>query len=58
MPTTYDEALHKVTLNLFADDVIAMERIHGRGWSGVIRDMVREHVKEREHRRQQQGGQM
>lgn len=45
------EPLRKVTLNLFEKDCDAMERIHGRGWSEVVRALVRAYLIRRESNR-------
>lgn len=45
MPKLPDEPLHKTNINLYASDVEDMKRIHGYGWSEVIRNMVRDHIK-------------
>lgn len=44
MPPRATEQLRKVTLNLFEADCADMERIHGHGWSEVVRALVRGHL--------------
>ncbi len=41
-----EQPLRKVTLNLNELDCRAMEAIFGRGWTGVVRDWVNQHVRE------------
>lgn len=41
MPNAAEEALQKVTLNLFRKDVEGMERRYGRGWTEQVRLLVR-----------------
>lgn len=48
MPPPLDEPLRKVTMNFFAADVLWLERRYGRGWTEVIRDLVRKHRKEKD----------
>lgn len=47
MPAPFDEPLHRTTVMLFANDAAEMEAIYGRGWTEVIRNLVREHVKDK-----------
>ena len=42
-----DEALRKVTLNLYVRDIADMERLYGRGWTEVVRNLVRARLKEK-----------
>lgn len=44
---TSGEGMRKVTLNLFSEDVIAMEKRYGYGWSQIVRELVRKHLKEK-----------
>lgn len=53
MPAPSDELLYKTSINLYFEDVLDMERLHGRGWTEIIRNLVREHVKQM---KQQRGG--
>lgn len=46
MPEPLDESLWRTSLNLFYSDVVELERRHGRGWTGVVRDLVRAHIKD------------
>ncbi len=46
MPPPSDIPLQKVTLNLFRDDVTALTKIYGNGWTGEIRLLVANHVLE------------
>lgn len=50
MPPHKGEPLRKVTLNLYDSDVEDLGVLHGHGWSEIVRNLVREHVKK--HRRQ------
>lgn len=43
LPT--DEPLTKVTLNLFTKDLAELKRREGYGWTGVVRSLVRRHLK-------------
>ena len=36
--------IRKVTLNLYIEDVIDLERLYGRGWTEVVRNLVRKHI--------------
>lgn len=47
MPILLDEPIYKATVALFYHDAVEMERIYGRGWTGIVRDLVRAHLKER-----------
>lgn len=42
-----EEPYRKSTVNFFASDIEAMERLYGRGWTEVVRNLVRYHVKEK-----------
>ena len=44
MPARSDDPLRRVTLNLYEVDCIMMERIHGQGWTTIIRGLVKDHV--------------
>jgi hypothetical protein len=46
MPNPLDEPLWRTSLNLFHSDVVELERRHGRGWSEVVRNLVRAHIKD------------
>ena len=35
-----DEPIRKVTLNLYVQDIKDMERLYGRGWTEVVRNLV------------------
>lgn len=39
------EELKKVTLNLYKDDVRAMELRYGYGWSEKVRQLVHDHLR-------------
>ena len=45
MPIRPDAPLRKVTLNLYQNDVVAMDHYYGHGWTEIIRNLVRSHVK-------------
>lgn len=45
MPTTPDSPLRKVTLNLYAADVAALEAYHGRGWTEQVRIVIAAHTR-------------
>lgn len=44
MPTPPSDTLRKVTLNLFESDCALLEAHYGRGWSGIVRDIVSDHA--------------
>ncbi len=44
MPAKSDDPLQKVTLNLYAADVLALEAYYGRGWSEQVRQVVHHHI--------------
>jgi hypothetical protein len=39
-----DEPLSKLTLNLFAQDVVRLKVRYGRGWQEEVRRIIREHL--------------
>lgn len=39
-----DAPLRKVTLNLYEADCAKLEKLHGRGWTTVVRDTIQAHV--------------
>jgi len=43
MPPRSPRPLRKVNLNLFADNVDTMIRLHGHGWSERLRDLLDNH---------------
>lgn len=45
MPQRRGDALRKVTLNLFDNDVFVMEKVYGYGWSERLRELLHEHVR-------------
>ncbi len=45
MPKLPDEPLHKTNINLYASDVEDMKRMYGYGWSEVVRNILRKHVR-------------
>lgn len=47
-PAPLDEAIHRTNINLFLSDVRKLEAWYGRGWTEVVRNLVRDHVKEKE----------
>lgn len=49
MPKHADEPLKKVTLNLYVADVETMERLHGWGWSEIVRQLIRRYLQDRRH---------
>lgn len=44
MPAKSTDPLKKITLNLFAVDVLALEEYYGHGWSEAVRDLVHQHI--------------
>ncbi len=44
MPAKSDDPLQKVTLNLYAADVRALEAYYGHGWSEQVRQVVHHHI--------------
>ena len=40
--------LQKVTFNLFSDDVKRMEHLYGFGWSGQLRLILRDFLRQRD----------
>lgn len=44
MPTLADAPLRKVTLNLYEDDCVLLEKHYGRGWSTNVRETIHTHV--------------
>jgi len=54
MPIQLDEPSYKTQLYLYYKDVVEMERIYGRGWTGIIRELVRQHLRERKAKWNQQ----
>lgn len=38
------EELRKVTLNFYAEDIEFLEKFVGQGWSGEIREIVRQAI--------------
>lgn len=47
MPTPpLEEETQKVTLNIWKSDYLALQ-IYGRGWSSKVRDIIRQHVKDK-----------
>ena len=47
MPRVPDEPLRKVTLNLYEADVRWMQNRYGQGYTEVIRQALREYVRQR-----------
>lgn len=47
MPKLPDEPLHKTNINLYCSDVEQMKEHYGYGWSEVVRNLVRRHLKEK-----------
>lgn len=45
MPKLPDEPLHKTNINLYSTDVEDMKKLYGYGWSEVVRNLVRKHVR-------------
>jgi hypothetical protein len=37
--------LRRVTLNLYEEDCVALEREHGYGWTGRVRETIHESVR-------------
>lgn len=40
-----DEPLRKVTLDLYAKDMDELRRVHGYGVAGVVRKLIRAHLR-------------
>lgn len=40
-----DEPLRKITLNVYDADVDELQAIYGSGYTGVIRDIIRTHIR-------------
>lgn len=49
-PAPSDIPLRRVTLNLYNLDCQQMAEIYGRGWTEVVRNLVRKHVQD--HRKE------
>lgn len=45
MPKLPDEPLHKTNINLYASDVERMKKLHGYGWSEVVRNLVKDYAR-------------
>lgn len=45
MPKLPDEPLHRTNINLFAEDVEDLKRLHGWGWTEKVRELVRAHLR-------------
>lgn len=41
MPTPLDEPLYLTSVKLFAADVEWLQKTYGPGWTGAVRDIVR-----------------
>lgn len=39
-----DRPLRKVTLNLYEDDCVELERHHGHGWTTEVREVIYTHT--------------
>ena len=48
MPPLSDIPLSRTNLNLFAEDKVAMYRFYGNGWTEKVRDLVHQHVKQKQ----------
>lgn len=47
MPTPpLEEETQKITINIWKSDYLALQ-IYGKGWSSKVRDIIRQHVKEK-----------
>ena len=40
-----DEPLHKTLINLYKTDVDYMKKKWGQGWSTIVRELIRSHIK-------------
>lgn len=40
-----ERPLRRVTLNLFEEDCVTLERLHGYGWTGVVRDRIHVYIR-------------
>jgi hypothetical protein len=57
MPAPLGEPVRKVLVRLFEADAVAMQSRYGRGWSGKLRELLRQHVRElRQGMSRQPGG--
>lgn len=45
MPPRADSPLRKITLNLYDEDVVRLERRYGYGWSQKVRELIHDHVR-------------
>lgn len=46
-----DEPIRKVLVNVYDADYEEMRAIHGWGWTGIVRDLIRQYLKERREAR-------
>lgn len=51
MPEPLGEPIKKVLINIYEADVEEMKALYGWGWTGQVRDLVREHLKEKRRQR-------
>ena len=50
MPKIAGLPLHKITLNLYEEDIKALAHSYGYGWSEIVRELVHEHLKQKRSR--------
>ena len=48
--------VHRTNINLWTTDVLYLQAIEGRGWTGRVRDIVHEYVKEHKSETKRQWG--
>jgi len=51
----FDFPVRKVAVNLYESDCRALERMLGRGWTGKVRDLVHQYVREQRRRAMENG---
>jgi len=51
MPEPLEEPIKKVLINIFEADITEMKALYGWGWTGMVRDLVRQHLDERRRER-------
>lgn len=47
MPEPLDEPIRKISLNIYEADYQEMKRLYGWGWTEIVRDWIREHLRQR-----------
>lgn len=43
-----DEPIRKVLVNVYEEDYQEMKRKYGWGWTGIVRDMIRDFLRRRD----------